>query len=181
MRVSATFLWRFACLLSLAGCYTAKSAVERSDFQDLSPRPSESKVRVATPSDASDYPGSGTLVAEAVRTAALTRFANVQILEVSDRAVCERRCAEDGAHVLIIPEIAQWEDHATNWSGLADKVRITVTLYDIADSRLRRMTFTAHSTWWTFTNDPPEDLLGRTFQEGVVSLLPPVGGRAPGP
>ena len=184
MRMSPIHWFGVACLISLAGCYTAGAVVERGEFQDLAARPSESKVRVATPEDGTDgkirYPGSGRLVAEAVRGAVLSTFADVQVVGLSDRALCEKRCVEDGAHLLIIPEIVRWEDHATNWSGIADKIRISVTLVDLADSKLRRITFTAHSTWWNLTDDPPEYMLDDTFRAGVASLLPSVS-RPPRP
>ena len=184
MRLATSRCFGIACMLGLSGCYTAGAAIERGEFQDLTARPADSKVRVATPEDGADgklrYPGSGRLVAEAVRNAVLSTFADVQVIGLSDRTLCEKRCAEDDAHLLIIPEIVRWEDHATNWSGTADKLRVSVSLFDLAESKLRRITFTAHSTWWNVTDDPPEYMLDDVFRAGVASLLPSVI-RSPSP
>ena len=57
-----------------------------------------------------------------------------------------------------------------------DKITVELQLRDLPANGTRRSTFQAASTWFTFVNAPPEDLLDRTFDEAIDDLLPPPAG-----
>ena len=54
--------------------------------------------------------------------------------------------------------ILHWEDRATEWSGKADRVKVSLPLYR-SGSLVGSALVTANSSWWTFGGDHPEDLL----------------------
>ncbi len=72
---------------------------------------------------------------------------------------------------LIYPTILHWEDRATEWSGIPDKVEIRVdvtasTRGNIIDSAIIK----GKSGIATFGGDHPQDLLPKPVEEYVASL-----------
>ena len=113
--------------------------------------------------------GSGEAVANRIYQRTSQRFSNVSIVDEPCREVGERT-------LEIHPRLLHWEDRATNWSGVSDKITVELQLRDLPANGTRRSTFQAASTWFTFVNAPPEDLLDRTFDEAIDDLLPPPAG-----
>ncbi len=77
-----------------------------------------------------------------------------------------------GADYYIRVEILHWEDRATEWSGLSDKVTIKLLVINseteaIADS----VTIDGKSRWATFGGDHPQDLLEKPLQDYVSRLF----------
>jgi hypothetical protein len=70
---------------------------------------------------------------------------------------------------LIEPKILHWEDRATEWSGKADRVKVSLPLYR-SGSLVGSALVTANSSWWTFGGDHPEDLLDASFESYSASL-----------
>lgn len=162
--------------LTLTSCYTAGSEVVRGSlFEPMEPLPASTSIEVVMPDDGiyggRAYLGSGRAVASRIQQAARDRFPDTSVIQAPSAgaaAPSERRT------LRVEAVIHQWEDRATNWSGVADKIRVQLTLRD--GPRVRRdLTYSAHSTWWTFVNSPPEELLDSYFDEAVLDLLPEVG------
>lgn len=159
----------------LSSCYTAGSEVTRgSPFDELDPLSRSTAIEVVAPDDGiyggRAYLGSGRAVASRIQQAARTRFPDTSVLVPP---VGPSAAGRTGMRIEAV--IHQWEDRATNWSGAADKIRIQLLLRD--GPRIRRdLTYSAHSTWWTFVNSPPEDLLDSDFDQAVLELLPDIGG-----
>jgi hypothetical protein len=64
------------------------------------------------------------------------------------------------ANYLIFATIDNWEDHATEWNGIPDRITIRMELYRISDGLLLANDyFMASSKWATFGGDHPQDLL----------------------
>jgi len=79
---------------------------------------------------------------------------------------CKTTAKEKGAKYLFFPTIANWEDRATAWSGLPDKVEIKMVIYDLEnDQIIYSVQLNSQSKRLTMgTTDPSELLLG-LFQE----------------
>lgn len=161
--------------LLLASCYTSGSEVTRGSlFDPMEPLPGSTVIEVVMPDDGiyggRAYLGSGRAVASRIQGAARTRFPSTSVVQAQPTSAEPRP-------IRVEAVIRRWEDRATNWSGVADKIKIELTLRE--GPRVRRdLTYSAHSTWWTFVNSPPEELLDSNFDEAVLELLPEVDASA---
>jgi Domain of unknown function (DUF4823) len=64
-----------------------------------------------------------------------------------------------GSGYSIDPKILHWEDRATEWSGKADRVKVSLSLYHFG-SLIGSALVAANSSFFTFGGDHLEDLLG---------------------
>ena len=79
---------------------------------------------------------------------------------------------KEGYNYLIYPVILEWEDRATEWSGIPDRVSVKITVVDantgrVADSAIVK----GRSGWATFGGDHPQDLLPKPTGEYASSLF----------
>jgi hypothetical protein len=133
-------------------------------------------VYVVTPRDGSyngkQYTGSGATVANAF-SAALSRFASdvivgefVESASSAAEAAKSRHCA-----YVLIPKITRWEDRATEWSGIRDKMELFVKIVNTSDGTVASSAeIKGKSRWATFGGDHPEDLLKEPVEEWVATL-----------
>jgi Domain of unknown function (DUF4823) len=71
----------------------------------------------------------------------------------------------------VVSEILHWEDHATEWSGLPDKIEVKIMVYDGGTGKELASTLIAgESKWATFGGDHPQDLLPEPLNSYVESL-----------
>jgi hypothetical protein len=76
-----------------------------------------------------------------------------------------------GATLLVIPTILHWEDRATEWSGIRDKMSLRVLVIDVASSQpIGSAVLEGRSRWATFGGDHPQDLLRKPLSDYVRSL-----------
>jgi hypothetical protein len=76
-----------------------------------------------------------------------------------------------GATYLVITTILEWEDRATEWSGIPDKATIKLSITDTANSEtIDSVTIKGKSGLATFGGDHPQDLLPKPVGEYVKSL-----------
>jgi hypothetical protein len=132
---------------------------------------------IVTPRDGSygsqHYAGSGAAVANAF-SAALLKYANdvligdyVESTEAAQDVAKAKHCA-----YVVIPRITRWEDRATEWSGIRDKMELMVKIVNTADGTvLSASEINGKSRWMTFGGDHPEDLLKEPVQEWIASLF----------
>lgn len=133
-------------------------------------------VAIATPANGSyggkEYSGSGQNTATVVR-AAFAKFAR----ETSVVADCQTlSCLTEKmgatADYLVIPEILHWEDRATEWSGIKDKLEVKLAVYDARSGKeLAASSLAGKSRWATFGGDHPQDLLPEPINGYVASLF----------
>lgn len=64
---------------------------------------------------------------------------------------------------MIRPQILHWEERATEWSGKADRVEISLPLYR-SGRLIGSAMVKANSSWWTLGGDHVIDLLPRPFE-----------------
>ena len=119
------------------------------------------------------YPGSGTSVASAFESA-LARYAeNVVIGSFTEtttealEAAKAKKCT-----YLIFPRITHWEDRATEWSGIRDKMELLVKVIRVEDAEvIRNSEISGKSRWLTLGGTHPQDLLKEPVDEFVESLF----------
>lgn len=132
-------------------------------------------VAIATPANGSYegkvYTDSGNQAALAVR-AAFAKFASeTTVIADCTTLACLKDKAAPGTDYLVVPEILHWEDRATEWSGIKDKLEIKISIYDSqCGSALASEVLSGKSKWATFGGDHPQDLLPGPI-DGYVATL----------
>ncbi len=75
------------------------------------------------------------------------------------------------AKYLVVPTILEWEDRATEWSGIPDKASIKLAVVDVDNgATLDTVIIKGKSGLATFGGDHPQDLLSKPAGEYVSSL-----------
>lgn len=133
----------------------------------LDPRQS---VIIATPTDGRYaeklYSGSGEMTANAVRTAFAHYTNQVDVVAACKDITCLK--ARSASAYYVVPEILHWEDRATEWSGIPDKVQVKLTIYEpTSNEPSRAAVLSGKSKWATFGGDHPQDLLPGLLQNYV--------------
>lgn len=132
-------------------------------------------ILIATPSNgffaSKEYPASGRTTALAVQSA-FARYSNNIAVSAECRDLdCLKSSQSTPVDYYVVPEILHWEDRATEWSGIKDKLEIKVAVYDATDgTELSATTISGKSKWATFGGDHPQDLLPEPLGRYVDSL-----------
>jgi len=72
---------------------------------------------------------------------------------------------------FVEPIILHWEERATEWSGLPDRIEIQLIIYSTVTNRqIANASFKGKSSWFTFGGDHPQDLLAEPTNEFVQGL-----------
>lgn len=158
------FLGLLLLSLSLAGCvskYRVDSYEKPSAHLDRA-----SSFYVTLPADGqygdTGYPGSGGATAQAVRAALLTHVDKVVIGTVPNENLesALTQAKQQGLSHVFQTSILNWEDRATEWSGIPDKITLKLAVYNAQSGAMVSSTVTsASSKWGTFGGDHPQDLL----------------------
>lgn len=131
-------------------------------------------IIIATPSNGqygnTVYSASGAMTALATK-AAFARFSN----EVTISPACrDIPCLKSGSAApfdyYVLPEILHWEDRATEWSGIPDRIEIKLGIYDVKGKELATTLIYGKSKWLTFGGDHPQDLLQEPLNSYIDSL-----------
>lgn len=172
-KFSSRIIGLLCCLPLLAGC----SATYTHDVVS-GPGVTLDRGRgafISTPKDGwygrTEYRGSGKMTANAVR-AAFSRFtSNVLVTEQCSGMDCLKVIPTDRYGYYVELQILHWEDRATEWSGLPDKIEIKISVYDASlGTELTSSVLTGRSKWATFGGDHPQDLLPEPVARYVESL-----------
>ncbi|XHF32918.1 DUF4823 domain-containing protein [Pseudomonas chlororaphis] len=127
-------------------------------------------VFIATPVDGryetNLYKASGAMTAGAIRSA-FARYSNqVKVSESCADLACIRELGNAGYYV--VPEILHWEDRATEWSGIPDRIEVKLVIYGAkGDEPLASTVVSGKSKWLTFGGDHPQDLLQKPIESYV--------------
>jgi hypothetical protein len=117
------------------------------------------------------YSQSGQMTADAVRSAFARHSPAVTIVADCKDVVCLRTHAGSDSAYLVVPEIHHWEDRATEWSGIKDKLSVKISVYTRSDAQaVSTIVIDGKSKWLTFGGDHPQDMLPAPI-ERYVSLL----------
>jgi hypothetical protein len=124
--------------------------------------------------DGTVYPNSGADTAEALRTALLAHVDRVVIgaAKGEDLATALAQAKQQGISNVVQSSILNWEDRATEWSGIPDKITLKLALYDVqTGSQLSSTVTSASSKWGTFGGDHPQDLLPEPTKRFIDPLF----------
>jgi hypothetical protein len=170
----ASLLW--AATLLLAGCQ--HSAPQVNPAEVVGPKLStKSIVYVAVPSDAFYKKElaieSGRQTAELVRNnfAKYVRRAFVgRSVETFGEALETAR--KFNCTYLVYPWVLQWEDHATEFSGVRDKVEIKLEVADVPSGNILHSTIIKGTgQWLTSGGESPRDILPEPVAKYVATLF----------
>jgi hypothetical protein len=122
---------------------------------------------------AQTYVGSGLFTAQAVSSALQSHTNKVkQAAEVEDLDKAKKAAVANGYMYVFEPQILHWEDRATEWSGIPDKITIRYSVHEISTGIVVASTTSrASSKWATFGGDHPQDLLPVPIQQFVNQLF----------
>lgn len=158
------------CLTLLSGC---ASTYKHSTLAEPSTKLVRGKtVLIATPAngfyESKEYQNSGKMTAFAVR-AAFARFASSTTISPDCKALSclERNPSHD---YYAVPEILHWEDRATEWSGIPDRMEVKISIFDTNGKEVASAIISGKSKWATFGGDHPQDLLPEPMNKYVESL-----------
>jgi Domain of unknown function (DUF4823) len=133
-------------------------------------------VFIAVPEDGvygtDSYRGSGQNTAQIIYSAFAkhTRTAKMgHSIQSFDEALTSTR--QGGQKYLVYPTILHWEDRATEWSAIPDKVEVKIEVVDTASGdAIASCVIKGKSGLATFGGDHPQDLLPEPAEEFASSM-----------
>lgn len=150
----------FGLSLALLAC-TADYKIIQNTHSTLSIRDT---YYVSTPEngqyDGKPYLNSGVMTRDILFAGLIERGAK----GIKGQQVSREQAVEDAQKHqctrVMYPEILHWEDRATEWSGIRDKVKVAIDIIDthngkVLDSTILNLT----GTWWTMGGLHPQDLI----------------------
>ena len=132
-------------------------------------------VFISTPKNGSygkaEYKNSGKMTASALK-AAFSRFSNnIYISEGCSGRECLKIIPTGKYAYFAEPDILHWEDRATEWSGIPDRIELKISIYDAAlGTEIASTVIVGTSKWSTLGGDHPQDLLPEPVNRYVESL-----------
>lgn len=132
-------------------------------------------VIIATPVngfyEATEYRSSGRMTALAVQSAFSTHSGNTKIVRDCENLACLKEKHPSGFGYYVIPEILHWEDRATEWSGLPDRIEVQLSIFEQGTwEEIASTLIKGKSKWATFGGDHPQDLLPKPLNNYVLNL-----------
>ncbi len=132
-------------------------------------------VVIATPSNGSygskEYPASGKTTAQIIRSSFAQHTDNIIVSTDCSDLTCLQSLNSNNTDYYVIPEILHWEDRATEWSGIPDKVEVKISIYEYPSWKgLASIIIHGKSKWATFGGDHPQDLLHEPVKNYIESL-----------
>lgn len=162
-------------VLFLGSCSATYKQIDVTDQPQMKLDPN-GKVLITTPEYGTygekKYPSSGHMTAQAVK-AAFSRHTNH--VSISDTCASTEECRKESKDIgytyLAIPEILHWEDRATEWSGLPDRIEIKLIIVALDNGEVIHSTIiSGKSKWATFGGDHPQDLLPEPINNYISTL-----------
>ncbi len=167
-------------VLALTGCSDTHS-VKRVDGRAAVLDPTASAY-VSVPMDGrygqTVYPGSGKRTAFEVTRAFSPRLEKTTQARGTGTAGQDKdgaleKAKAGGYTYLIYPVILHWEDRATEWSGIPDKITVEISVIDVATGAvLDSARIEGKSKWATLGGDHPQDLLEKPLTDYARTLFP---------
>ncbi len=113
------------------------------------------------------------MTAEAIATALLEQIRIVQIANlVASLNENLQAAREASASHLVHSTIYHWEERATEWSGIPDRISIQLQLIETENGEiLDSAVISGTSRWATFGGDHPQELLPKPLRDYVLSLF----------
>jgi len=139
--------------------------------------PSGATFYIPTPEDGSygeqHYAGSGAMVANALSDSLIEHAGEVTIGDQEDSVEEQLNAGKArNCKYVISPTIKHWEDRATGWSGMSDRVTVLLKVIEVDGAReVATAEISGVSAWLTFGGEQPQDMLKKPIDEFVASLF----------
>ena len=119
------------------------------------------------------YEGSGLSLSQIILSPLAKKVRRVEIgraYQTYDEALLFAK--KNGWKYLVYPTILHWENHATEWNGVPDKVEVKIQVVESSSNKLIDAAFIkGRSGLATFGGDQPQDLLPIPVEEFVSGLF----------
>jgi len=117
------------------------------------------------------YTGSGQKTAGVVKTVFENYAKTVKVTNQCHGDNCLKNIDTATYGYYVQPDILHWEDRATEWSGIPDRVQIQLTVFDAKTKQeVAKISYSGKSKWMTFGGDHPEDLLPEPTEQVIESF-----------
>jgi hypothetical protein len=171
-----TILITIFIAMSVLACADTARITQDSSYGKITLNKS-SIVYVSLPKDGQygdqRYSGSGQSVTTIIRSSLLKHLVRVDEgvkVETYKQAVANAQ--SNSVDYLFFPMILHWEDRATEWSGIPDKVQVKIIIIDMKTSEtISSTTIDGSSGIATFGGDHPQDLLPGPVTKFVDGLF----------
>jgi len=170
-----SFIVSIVSALLLVSCADTNQVVRLDASSDVR-LDAASTIYIAVPVDgvygANTYRGSGQNTAQIINSAFAKRSRLTEVGR-SPQTFAEARDAalSDNWQYFVYPSILHWEDRATEWSAIPDKVEVKIEVVETATNRsIASAVIKGKSGIATFGGDRPQDLLPEPIEEFVSSL-----------
>ncbi|MCF6766577.1 DUF4823 domain-containing protein [Thiotrichales bacterium 19S3-7] len=167
-----------AILVSLVSACSGVHQVVRADGKPLglqtSPEISQStsqRVLILMANDGSDdaqiYKGSGKITTQLIQNVFRPYFKVVKLESLNGSLENQLEMAKSqGYQYIIIPEILQWSDHYTFWTGVPDEVSLNLKIYNTnTQQQIDSFTIKSESSLTPKPNQKPQDLLYQPLKQ----------------
>lgn len=157
------------------GCADSYNLIREKQFDNQLSR--SSSAYVVTPNDGrygeKNYVGSGNTTAQIIRASLLKRLQIVSVSEKPEELLeAIEKARQKRLSLVFYPTILHWEDRATEWSGIPDKVSVKISAIDAnTETELDSSIIEGRSGLATFGGDHPQDLLPAPIEEYISSLF----------
>lgn len=163
--------------LALAGCADSHQLTRNAHLASSTQFAPDDAFFIAISRDGSyqnkPYPRSGTITSQLLQNAFSQHARTVRMdnrYQPLDKLL--QSLPPEKYRYLVYPTILEWEDRATEWSGIPDKVAVRVEIIQLADGQTVDTTIIrGKSGIATFGGDHPQDLLPRPLGDYVKSLF----------
>ena len=166
-----------SCLAMLVACTCGcSSKYNYTCKKEASTKLVEGKgVAISIPEDGTfnskSYQDSGKMTANAVKKSLNKHTETIDLIPTCKAEDCFNNLAKDKYQYLFLPTINHWEERATEWTGLPDRITITLDVYDTNKEELiTSQEFSGASKWFTFGGDHPQDLLSVPMKKIVNEM-----------
>jgi len=163
-------------VFAVIGCADTHKLVRMPGANPESHLDAADSIYIAVPEDGAYgsqvYRGSGETTAQIIQSAFARHAGRVRSgreAQSFDQAM-EHAKATD-SDFLVFPTILHWEERATEWSGIPDRVEVKVEVVDVgSQSTVASAIAQGKSGLATFGGDRPQDLLPKPVGKFVDSL-----------
>ncbi|MGI5055715.1 DUF4823 domain-containing protein [Treponema socranskii] len=117
------------------------------------------------------YTGSGRILSHIIKKELITYSSKTIIFENKESIIDFSEEDISKYDYVIIPEILHWEDRATAWSGLPDKVEFSVNIYNSKRELLKSTVLSGKSARMTLRSTDPSELIEKPLNDFFKSVF----------
>lgn len=166
-----TGLFLLGMMLITASCSVTHQLTVDSNYPNSISLERGAEVYIAMPQngiyEGKVHENSGLQTQTHLRTALLSHVAKVNVgMQFVNADAALTAAKAEGARYLFYPVITLWEDRATAWSGIPDKVGVKVMIYDTTSGQpIYGVELRSKSRAMTMANTDPSNLLPELFKK----------------